>query len=89
MTFKSTLLVCMYCSTYCTFKGKTASCSFSSQYSGNVPRERGTPPRHVQLLHQLPGLLLRLQPVQGRPLKSRQDQKVLSDFLRGFSLISR
>ena len=54
-----------------------------------MPGERGAPPRHVQLLHQLPGLLLRLQPVQGRPLKSRQDQKVLSDFLRGFRLISR
>ena len=54
-----------------------------------MPGKRGTPPRHVQFLHQLPGLLLRLQPVQGRALKSRQDQKVLSDFLRGFRHISR
>ena len=48
---------------------------------GDVPGERGAPPRHVQLLHKLPRLLLRLQPVQGSALESRQDQKVLCRFL--------
>ena len=35
---------------------------------GHVPRERGAPAGHVQLLNQLPRLLLCLQPVQGGPL---------------------
>ena len=48
---------------------------------GHVPRERGAPAGHVQLLHQLPCLLLCLQSVQGNTLKNRQDQKVLSHFL--------
>ena len=34
----------------------------------HVPGERGAPPGHAQLLHQLPHLLLRLQAVQGGPL---------------------
>ena len=40
---------------------------------GDVSRERGAPPGHVELLHQLPRLLLRVQPVQGGALKSGQD----------------
>ena len=35
----------------------------------HVPRERGAPPCHDQLLHQLPHLLLRLQAVQVCPLQ--------------------
>ena len=31
---------------------------------GDVPRVCGSPPRHAQLLHQLPHLLLRLRPLQ-------------------------
>ena len=48
---------------------------------GHVPRKRGAPAGHVQLLHELPRLLLCLQPVQGGALKNCQDQKILSHFL--------
>ena len=38
----------------------------------HVPGERGAPPRHAQLLHQLPRLLLSLQAVQDCALQDLQ-----------------
>ena len=48
---------------------------------GDVPGERGAPSRHVQLLHKLPRVLLRVQPVQGSTVESGQNKKVLFNFL--------
>ena len=41
---------------------------------GDVPRVCGPPPRHAQLLHKLPHLLLRLRPLQKGTLKGGKDR---------------
>ena len=45
---------------------------------GDVPRVGGPPPRHAQLLHQLPHLLLRLRPLQEGTLQGEKIHKIES-----------